>query len=42
MRASTSSVSLRPPRAKNLMPLSGNGLWLAEITAAGQSRYWLR
>ena len=41
-RASISSVSLRPPRAKNLMPLSGNRLWLADRTAAGQSRLWLR
>ena len=32
-RASTSSVSLRPPGRKNLMPLSGNGLCDAEITA---------
>ena len=29
--SSTSSASLRPPRAKNLMPLSGIALWLAEI-----------
>mgnify|MGYP007007064719 CR=1 FL=1 len=27
------SGSLKPPRAKNLMPLSGMGLWDAEITA---------
>ena len=27
------SGSLKPPRAKNLMPLSGIGLWDAEITA---------
>ena len=34
-RASTSSLSLRPPAAKNLIPLSWKGLWDAEITAAG-------
>ena len=34
-RASTSSLSLRPPAAKNLMPLSWKGLWEAEMTAAG-------
>ena len=33
--ASTSSVSLRPPAAKNLMPLSDHGLCEAEITAPG-------
>ena len=33
--ASTSSVSLRPPAAKSLMPLSPNGLCEAEIMAAG-------
>src|SRR5262245_18104459 len=35
--ASTSSRSLRPPAAKNLMPLSGNGLCEADTTAAGAS-----
>ncbi len=29
--SSSSSSSLSPPRARNLMPLSGIGLWLAEI-----------
>src|SRR5215208_3925934 len=29
--SSSSSPSLAPPRAKNLIPLSGIGLWLAEI-----------
>src|SRR5690554_5602061 len=32
MASSTASSSLWPPRAKNLMPLSGMGLWDAEIT----------
>src|SRR5688572_18270545 len=31
MRISMSSSSLCPPRDRNLMPLSGIGLWLAEI-----------
>jgi hypothetical protein len=39
---SVASGSLRPPVAKNLMPLSAKGLWLAEIMAAGQSRAWAR
>src|SRR5579883_1300009 len=30
--SSTSSASLWPPRAKNLIPLSGAGLWLADST----------
>src|SRR3954454_15750504 len=33
MASSMSSASLWPPRAKNLSPLSGIGLWLAEMTA---------
>lgn len=33
MRSSSSSESFRPPAAKNLMPLSGIGLWDAEIIA---------
>ena len=37
-RRSRSSGIFRPPGAKNLMPLSTYGLWLAEITAAGASR----
>ncbi len=32
MSSSTSSVSLTPPRPKNLIPLSLAGLWLAEMT----------
>src|SRR3954451_21822928 len=32
---SVSSRSFRPPASKNLMPLSGYGLWLAEIMAPG-------
>ena len=31
--SSLASGNLNPPRAKNLMPLSGIGLWEAEITA---------
>ena len=38
MRCSTSSVSLLPPRANSLMPLSRYGLWEAEITAPRQLR----
>src|SRR5690554_372997 len=34
MASSTASSSLWPPRAKNLMPLSGMGLWDAEITTS--------
>ena len=30
MASSSASSSLTPPRAKNLIPLSGIGLWLAE------------
>ena len=37
-RASVSSESFRPPTAKNLIPLSDQGLWLAEITAPGIRR----
>ena len=33
MSSSLESWSLKPPRAKNLMPLSGMGLWEAEMTA---------
>src|SRR4051812_48741098 len=33
--ASVSSRSFRPPASKNLIPLSGYGLWLAEIMAPG-------
>ena len=33
MSSSLLSGSLKPPRAKNLMPLSGMGLCDAEITA---------
>ena len=36
--ASTSSGSLAPPAAKSLIPLSANGLWEAEMTAAGMAR----
>ena len=32
MSSSTASVSLTPPRPKNLIPLSLAGLWLAEMT----------
>ena len=32
MAASTASSSFCPPRAKNLIPLSGMGLWDAEMT----------
>src|SRR5688572_24766161 len=43
MASSTSSASLWPPRAKNLMPLSGIGLWLAEIiTPRSTSRISVR
>src|SRR5215210_6899499 len=35
-RASVSSDSLRPPAMKNFTPLSGKGLWEAEIMAAGR------
>src|SRR5437588_899967 len=36
-RSSTASSSLRPPAAKNLMPLSAYGLCDAEITAPGDA-----
>ena len=38
MRCSGRSVILRPPRANNFTPLSGYGLWLAEITTAKACR----
>ena len=37
--ASSSSDNLRPPAAKNLMPLSDHGLCDAEITAPGTPRW---
>src|SRR5262249_19684721 len=42
MRSSGSSAILRPPRAKSFTPLSGYGLWLAEITAPYPSSSWAR
>src|ERR1700677_3070991 len=38
MAASMSALSLAPPAANSLMPLSANGLWEAEMTTAGRSR----
>jgi hypothetical protein len=43
MASSTSSSSFSPPRAKNLIPLSGAGLWLAEsITPKSASSAMVR
>ena len=43
IRDSTSSGSLKPSRPKNLIPLSGYGLWDAEITTPASARIeWVR
>jgi hypothetical protein len=38
IRVSNSSGSLKPSREKNLMPLSSNGLWEAEMTTPASAR----
>ena len=43
IRSSTSSGSLKPSRPKNLIPLSGYGLWEAEMTTPASARIeWVR
>ena len=39
MAASVASESLKPSPPKNLIPLSANGLWEAEMTAARSKPY---
>ena len=40
MASSSASSSLLPPRAKNLIPLSGIGLWLADSMTPRSASQW--